>query len=61
LWWKKFKAIAVFLGFVEAIQESIDLNMPDSKDSSIDYSTGEGRRQGLTKQKKAILLYPVLQ
>jgi hypothetical protein len=39
VWLKKFKVIA------EAIQESIDPNMADSQDSSIDYSTKEGRRQ----------------
>ena len=56
LWWKKFKAFAVFSGFAEAIQDSIDPNMPDSQDSSIDYSTEEGRRQGLAKQKNSLAI-----
>jgi hypothetical protein len=56
LWWKKFKAFAVFSGFAEAIQESIDPNMPESQDSSINYRTEEGRRQGLAKQKNNIAI-----
>jgi hypothetical protein len=46
----------VFSGFAEAIQESIDPKMPESQDSSIDYSTEEGRRQGLAKQKNNLVI-----
>ena len=48
------QAFAIFSGFEDAVQEQIDLNLPESQSSSIDVSTKVGLQQKLAKQKNSI-------
>jgi hypothetical protein len=41
MWWKKFKAYSVFLGFYKAIQGEVDPNFPKSFSAKIDLDTDE--------------------
>jgi hypothetical protein len=54
MWWARFKAYAVVQKFNEAVQMTVDPNLPSSFDEVIDERTEEGKAMALAKRKNSV-------